>query len=82
MNKTLRAWFLRRDPTLRLLTAEEWAARESTTCGGSALVVLHDGGPFSRYGDGRAWKEFARTHPAYWQEQLTGWATALYRKET
>lgn len=77
----MRRWFLRRDPTLLLLTSEEWAARGEDGGAEAVCIVLHDGGPFSRYGDGRAWKAFDKAYPAFWQEQLTGWATALYRRE-
>lgn len=80
---TVRQWFRRKDPGLLLLSADEWAAREHQDLHvpGAVLVVLHDGGRFSRY-SGTQWPAFRRKWgKEYREEEINGWATALYRRE-
>lgn len=76
----LRKRFATRDPDVQVFTPAEWAARGERWGEKAVAVVVHDGGPFSRY-NGHAWESFAQAFPQLWQEQLTGWATALYRKQ-
>lgn len=79
----LEPWFKFLDPSVLVFTPDQWAARELSDlhCPTAVCVVVHDGGEFSRYGSGRAWATFDKAFPALYQSQLTGWATALYRKE-
>jgi len=62
---TLETWFLRVDPTVLVLTPEQWAAREHKDlhANGALCIVIHDGGEFSRYGSLAAWNEFKRAFP-------------------
>lgn len=76
-------WLKDKDSSVLVYTPSEWAAREhhDLHANGAVCVVVHDGGEFSRYGSGRAWTAFDKAFPALYQSQLTGWATALFKKE-
>lgn len=75
------AWFLKVDPTVLVLTPEQWAARGEDGGRKALCIVAHDGGAFSRYGSLAAWNKFKKAFPDCWDEQLTGWATAIYRRD-
>ena len=79
VDNALADWFRSIDPTVLPLSADEWAARERQDLWvpGAVLVVIHDGGAFSRYGSGEGWHQF-QAHKGYWCEQITGWATSIY----
>lgn len=76
----LATWFKWVDPTVSLYTPKQWAERGEKGGRNALLIVVHDGGEFSRYGSLAAWSEFRQAFPDCWDEQLTGWATAIYRR--